>query len=268
VILTILKVLNRFKFWILLAVFAGTIFLYQHHHRNEVIGLEGVISSAGVDIMTCKGNLALCETNFKELADKCRKACPAMSGDIDEIQRKYAKSKEELIAKQKEIDKLLGDINAIKKKKIEAGDVIWPESATDVVDQLKKALGKQWTGVMDKIKKDSGMGPIQEFAKRWNWYPKLKMGVGYDMNQAQAQVGVSLFSYGKIKAVDQTYLDFVEPYVAVGLNGANVAIGIAPVSLNLGGFLPVIKDLDITGGVQFNLDGMKVVPIVGVTSTF
>ncbi len=267
-ILSILGVLNRFKFWILLAVFAGTMFLYHRHHTNEVIGLEGVISSAGVDVMTCKGNLALCETNFKELAGKCRKACPAMSGDIDEIEHRYAKSKDELIAKQKEIDGLLGELEKIKKKKIEAGDVLWPDNATDVVVQLQKALGGKWEEIIKRIKKDSGLGPIQEFAKKWNWYPKLKMGVGYDMNQAQAQVGVSLFSYGKIKAVDQTYLDFVEPYIAVGLNGANAAVGIAPVSVNLGGILPVIKDLDITGGVQFNLDGMKLVPMVGVTSTF
>ena len=280
-LMTILTMLNRFKFWVLLVVSIIVILSMQYFFKKEVIGLEGVISSAGVDIMACKGNLALCEQNFKSLANQCKQTCPGMAADINNLQKDYEKSKQDLNDKNKQIKEYTQELLKLRQEEAASGKIVWADTPAELQAQLQNLLGNQWSGIVERIKRDSGMNAvtatiggavtIANTIKKFRYYPKLKLGIGTDLSQAQAQVGVSLFSFGRDRSIEKSIVDFIEPFVAVGMDGEGnigAAVGVIPASLNLGGILPVIKDLDIYVGGQYNFREKAVLPVFGVTSTF
>lgn len=267
-LMIILSTLNRYKFWLLLLILLVVVGSMRYFHRREVIGLEGVVASVGLDIVTCRANLALCEQNFKELAGKCRLSCPGMAEDINALERDYGNAKKELEQDRERIKKLLVEVDKLKEERIASGAVAWAESPEELERQLREALGDQWSTVVERIRQESGLSQIGQVVGGFRWYPKWKLGIGYDLNQVQVQVGASLFSYGKIRSIDRTVFDFVQPYVSLGMQEADLAIGVIPVSFNLGSIkkLPV-RDLDLAVGVQYSFDG-GVRPALGITSTF
>lgn len=284
-LMTILNFIWKWKSWLLVGILAITIGIQNYLDKKEALALEGVISSTGVDIMTCKGNLALCEQQFKNLAAQCKTQCPGMASDINILEKNYADSKKDLLAKQTEIKKVTEDLLKARQDLASAGKIVWAENPEDLQKQLKDLLGKQWDVIVAKIKKDSGINGVtatvagitqqinhlDQTVKKFRYYPKLKLGFGTDLSQVQVQVGTSLFSYGKERSIEKTYLDFIEPFVGVGMDGSGnkgVAVGVIPISFNLGGVLPVIKDLDIFVGGQYNFKQKAILPVFGISSTF
>ncbi len=90
--LAVLKFIWRWKAWLLAGVLILVIGIQHYTHKKAVaslksdaLKLEAVISSTGIDLQTCKGNLALCEQSFKDLSSRCRTKCPSMSSDIDAL---------------------------------------------------------------------------------------------------------------------------------------------------------------------------------------
>lgn len=280
-VMTILKFIWRWKAWLLVGILAIAIGIQSYLNKKEVIELEGVISVSGVDVMTCKGNLALCEQQFKNLSAQCKSKCPGMAGDINTLEKNYEESKKELLAKDKELKKYTQELLEARQDLASSGKIAWANTPEELQKQLHDLLGSQWDAIVEKIKKETGVGGvtatvigigheidrINQTVKKFRYYPKLKMGAGYNFRAMQVQAGVSIFSYSKIKAIDQTYLDFIEPYVAMDA-GKQVGVGIIPISINLGGFLPVIKDLDLAVGAQLDFGTMTIRPSLGITSTF
>jgi len=270
----ILQVIWKFKAWILVGILAITVGIQYHLHKREVFELEALISSAGVDVMTCKGNLALCEQQFRNLSAQCRLKCPDMAGDINRLESEYEASKRDLNEKNREIKGLIKEIEKIRQENVEAGKIVWADSPTAMVNQLQNMLGDKWNDIIAKIKKDCGINRIEttgeqiaEFAHRFRYYPKAKLGIGYNLEEPQANVGISFFSYGKDRAIDKTILDIIELYAGIGMKENGVKFGVVPLSINLGSFLPVIKDLDLAVGYQIDTSANRSL-MIGITSTF
>lgn len=272
---SILSFVNSYKFWILLVLSAITIFVLNKSHQKtlakKTLELQAIISQSGNELLTCKRDFDLCDANFKSLAKKCRTSCPGLSSDIEQMEKDYEAGKKKIAEDQKKIDDLLGQIKKLKEEQIASGNIVWAKSPEELEKQLKNLLGDKWQLILDQIKKDSGISGITSMIRKFRYYPKAKLSIGTDLNQVQGQVGVSFFSYGRDRSIEKTVFDFVEPFISVGMNSdgkVGVGIGLIPISLNLGGVLPVVKDLDVFAGAQFNVREQSIVPVVGIGSTF
>lgn len=104
------------------------------------------------------------------------------------------------------------------------------------------------------------------------WNPALSVGLGIAGDQDGASpavfLGLSTWSYGYTKAIDDTLLTFNR--LAIGVKGSerNVYLEWSPVQINVGPALPLVRNLDIYPFVGHDLQREKVIIGEGIGVKF